>query len=269
MICFPNAKINIGLRVTEKRPDGYHTIETIFYPVAGLYDCLEFEEAPELRIENIGIQIDTPPEKNLCFKAWHSFKKYYDIPPIEIHLLKNIPFGGGLGGGSADAAFLIKAMNEHFAIGASNDELEKIALEIGSDCPFFIQNKPVFAEGRGEIFTHVPLSLKDHVLIIAKPNTTVSTKEAYAGITPRKRTKKLIDDLPDSVKNWRTIIENDFEDTVFKNHPEIAELKQKFYDMGAIYAAMSGSGSTVYGIFEKMPVIPENFPVICKTIGTI
>ncbi len=262
MICFPNAKINIGLRVTEKRLDGYHNLETIFYPIHGFYDCLEFFESKDFAIENIGIQIDAPIEKNLCYKAWQIFQEQYGIPPIHIKLLKNIPLGGGLGGGSADATFLLSALNSYFSVGASDDELEHLALKIGSDCPFFVKNIPVFAEGRGEIFSKIDLSLKNYWLVLLKPNVSVGTAEAYQGITPQKREQKLINEISSDITLWKDLIENDFEETVFNNHVEIADCKKFLYDLGALYASMSGSGATVYGIFEEEIEIPKQLPLI-------
>lgn len=262
MICFPNAKINIGLRVTEKRSDGFHNIETVFYPIHGLFDCLEFFESDKLVFENAGIQIDTPPEKNLCVKAWNVFKSHYDIPPVHIILLKKIPFGGGLGGGSANAAFFLSALNEYFSVGASKNELEKMALELGSDCPFFINNTPVFAEGRGEIFSPTNLSLKDYWILLAKPDVAVSTAEAYRGVTPFKREKKLIEDFSSDISDWKNSISNDFEKSIFALHPEIKECKDVLYDLGALYASMSGSGATIFGIFDHEIQIPNNIPYI-------
>lgn len=262
MICFPNAKINIGLRVTEKRPDGYHNLETIFYPIHGFYDCLEFFEAKEFVLENIGIQIDAPVEKNLCFKAWKLFQEQYAISPIHVKLLKNIPFGGGLGGGSADATFLLSALNSYFSIGASEEDLENLALKIGSDCPFFVKNTPVFAEGRGEIFSKIDLSLKNYWIVLLKPNVAVGTAEAYRGVVPQKRNKKLVTEIPSDITSWKDTIDNDFEESVFKNHIEIAECKKKLYDLGAVYASMSGSGATVYGIFKNEIDVPKQLPLI-------
>lgn len=262
MICFPNAKINIGLRITEKRNDGYHNIETIFYPIHGLCDSLEFLESDTLQFENLGIQIDAPMEKNLCVKAWQIFKSKYNIPPIHIILYKRIPFGGGLGGGSADAAFLLSAMNTYFSIGATTEELEKIALEIGSDCPFFIKNTPVFAEGRGELFSPISCSLRGYWILLVKPNVSVSTAEAYRGCKPYKRPNKLCDELPTQISDWKHIIENDFEQSIFPIKPEIAMAKETMYELGAVYASMSGSGATVYGIFEKEIIIPDTLPVV-------
>lgn len=262
MICFPNAKINIGLRVTEKRPDGFHNIETIFYPVHGLCDCLEFLESPEFIFENQGIQIDAPPEKNICVKAWNVFKSHFNIPPVHIILYKNIPFGGGLGGGSADAAFMLSTLNSYFSVGATTEELKQMALELGSDCPFFIHNKPMFAEGRGEIFSSIQLSLKDYWILLAKPDIGINTAEAYRGIIPNKPKTSLKESLPQNISDWKGTVTNDFEKTVFANHPEIAQLKDTMYKLGAVYASMSGSGATVYGIFDKEISVPKTIPNI-------
>ncbi len=262
MICFPNAKINIGLHITEKRQDGYHNIETIFYPIHGLCDCLEFLESSELIFENEGIQIDTPLEKNICVKAWNTFKSHFNIPPIHIILYKNIPFGGGLGGGSADAAFMLSALNSYFSVGATTEQLEQMALELGSDCPYFIHNKPMFAEGRGELLKPIQLSLKGYWILLAKPNIAVSTAKAYEGIVPVKPEKKLIEVLPQNPKEWNGIVQNDFERTIFAAHPEIGQLKETMYQLGAVYASMSGSGATVYGIFDKEITVPKTIPTV-------
>lgn len=262
MICFPNAKINIGLYITEKRSDGFHNIETIFYPVHGLCDCLEFFESKELQFENEGITIDAPIEKNLCVKAWNVFHAMYDIPPIHMILYKKIPFGGGLGGGSADASFLLNAMNTYFHVNASKEELEKMALSLGSDCPFFIANTPVFAEGRGEVFSPIELSLKGYWIALIKPNVAVSTAEAYRGVKPQKREIKLSEALPMNIFEWKNRIVNDFEPSVFENHNEIAQVKEELYALGAIYASMSGSGATVYGIFDKEIELPKDLPIV-------
>ena len=264
MICFPNAKINIGLRVIEKRSDGFHNIETVFYPIHGLYDCLEFFESKELQFENTGLVIDASIEKNLCVKAWRILNEKYSIPSIRMHLHKNIPFGAGLGGGSADAAFLLVALNTYFSLGLQIQELEQLALQLGSDCPFFIQNTPIFAEGRGEIFTKCTVDLKNYYIVLANPAIHVSTAEAYGGVIPYTRANTLLQDFPNSITHWKGIIENDFEKSVFKTHPKIEELKYYFYSIGALYAAMSGSGSTVFAIFEQEPCVAEHIPIIWK-----
>jgi 4-diphosphocytidyl-2-C-methyl-D-erythritol kinase len=254
MLTFPNAKINIGLRITEKRPDGYHNLESLFYPVKGLYDCIEIGEAKELTFENTGLYIDAPMEKNLCVKAWHLMNEHYNITPIRIHLHKVIPFGAGLGGGSADAAFMLTALNEYFNLNITIEKLEELALQLGSDCPFFIQNQPKFVAGRGEIFTPTPIDLTGYYIVLANPQIHVSTAQAYAGVKPYKREKSLFQEIDSNPRNWQGVIENDFEQSVFARYPTIEKLKNNMYAAGAVYAAMSGSGSTVFGIFEQKPV---------------
>ncbi len=261
MLTFPNAKINIGLRITEKRPDGYHNLESLFYPVKGLYDCLEIGEAKELTFENTGLHIDAPKEKNLCVKAWHLMNEYYSIAPVRIHLHKVIPFGAGLGGGSADAAFVLTALNEFFSLNITIEELEKLALQLGSDCPFFIQNQPKFVAGRGEIFIPTSIDLTGYYIVLANPHIHVSTAQAYAGVKPYNREQSLFQEIHSNPRNWRGIVENDFEQSVFALHPAIEALKNKMYATGAVYAAMSGSGSTVYGIFEEKPA-----KIVCNDV---
>jgi len=262
MICFPNAKINIGLRIIEKRADGFHNIESVFYPIKGLYDSLEWIESNKISFDISGLKIDGPIENNLCVKAWQLLHNKFNIPPIHIHLHKNIPFGAGLGGGSADAAFMLTTLNEYFELNCSTNDLEKIALTLGSDCPFFIKNKTAFAEKQGEVFSNININLSDYWLVLANPNIHVSTKEAYAGVTPKKRNTTLLYDFPNDILSWKDSVINDFEDSVFKNYPKIKELKDLFYSSNAIYASMSGSGSTVFGIFETKPNFNTNIPII-------
>ena len=226
MICFPNAKINLGLNVVSKRPDGYHNIETIFYPIP-VKDALEIVASDRTCFTQTGIPVDAPQEKNLVIKALNALKTRYEIPPLEIHLLKAIPFGAGLGGGSADAAFMLKLVNDFCGLDIHPDELEAIASTIGADCPFFIRNTPVFATGTGNQFEPVDLSLKDYYLCLVKPDVAVSTSE------------------------WKERMVNDFERSVFPKHPVIERIKDTLYEGGALYAAMSGSGSSVFGLFEK------------------
>jgi 4-diphosphocytidyl-2-C-methyl-D-erythritol kinase len=264
MICFPHSKINIGLRIVEKRNDGFHNIETVFYPIHGLYDCLEIHESQKLSFTNTGLEIDAPIEKNLCVRAWQILNSYKSIPPVAIHLHKHIPFGAGLGGGSADAAFVLTALNSYYNLQLSVEIIEKLALELGSDCPFFIQSKPVFAEGRGELFSSCSINLANYYIVLANPNIHVSTAMAYAGVTPHKRPHTMLHDLSTNPHEWKGVIENDFETSVFKQFPAIKELKNTMYNHGAIYAAMSGSGSTVYGIFENEVDVPHYIPVIWK-----
>ena len=251
----PNAKINIGLNITEKRSDGYHTIETVFYPI-GLCDILDVEQSntcSDYSFSSSGIEIDGEPENNLIIRVFKLLKNTYDIPPVDISLVKQIPFGAGLGGGSADAAFMIKALNELFGLNIDVPELERIASYIGADCPFFIQNKPVFATGIGNEFSETEVTLKDYFLVLVKPDIHVPTPEAYSLVVPQKPVHSLKESIKLPVEQWKEVIKNDFEVSVFAKYPEIADIKAKLYDAGAVYASMSGSGSSVYGIFKKEP----------------
>jgi 4-diphosphocytidyl-2-C-methyl-D-erythritol kinase len=251
-IVFPNAKINIGLHVTGKRPDGFHDLETIFYPI-GWHDTIELELAGETELVLYGRNIAGSPHENLVLRAYHLLGEKFDLPAIRFHLLKTIPTGAGLGGGSADAAFTLKLLNETFQLGLTSGQLEVYASELGSDCAFFIQNKPVFATGKGNEFQNIQLDLSAYKIMAIHPGIPVSTAEAYRNVeagTPAEDLKSLID-LP--VKEWTSRIVNDFEKPVFKLFPEIAGLKQSMYEANAIFASMSGSGSAVYGIFEKLP----------------
>lgn len=259
MICFPNAKINLGLHVTDKRPDGYHNIETVFYPIP-VRDALEVVAAPEFSFSQTGITIDGPAEKNLVMKALNLLKDRFAIPPMEIHLLKAIPFGAGLGGGSSDAAFMLKLANSFCRLGLGEEELEALAASIGADCPFFIRNKPVFATGTGNVFTPVGLSLQGYFLCLVKPDIAVSTPEAYSLVKPARPEVSLKDIIMKPVSEWRGLLVNDFEESVFTRYPAIQNIKEKLYEAGAVYAAMSGSGSSAFGIFDKPVTMKEDFP---------
>ena len=253
MVTFPNAKINIGLNVTERRADGYHNLETVFYPVA-LCDILEVvpnKNGEDYAFHAGGIAIDADAENNLITKAFRLLKKDFDIPPIEVFFQKIIPFGAGLGGGSADASFMLKMLNEMFDLQLSAPQLENYAASLGADCPFFVRNRAVFASGTGNVFQDINLSLKGYSIALVKPDVNVSTKDAYAGITPKKPhcdLRQIIENKP--VAEWKNFVENDFEKTVFQKFPIIAEIKNELYAQGALYAAMSGSGAAVFGIFE-------------------
>lgn len=256
MLCFPNAKINLGLNVVNKRPDGYHNIETIFYPIP-VKDALEVVAATEDSFSQTGIKVDGEASDNLVMRALRLLRESYDIPPLEIHLLKAIPFGAGLGGGSADAAFMLKLVNDFCRLNISTTHLEEMAATIGADCPFFIKNKPVFATGTGNVFTPVELSLSGYFLCLVKPDIFVSTPEAYSMVTPKKPETSLLQVIQSPVSKWRETMLNDFEASVFPRHPRIASIKESLYEAGAVYASMSGSGSSVFGIFEK-PVSLED-----------
>ena len=258
MICFPNAKINLGLNVVSKRPDGYHNIETVFYPIP-VKDALEIVNAEKLSFTQTGIQVDAPIEKNLVIKALNLLKTHYEVPPLEIHLLKAIPFGAGLGGGSADAAFMLKLLNDFCKLNIQNDELEKIAATIGADCPFFIRNIPVFATGTGNIFEPVELSLKGYHLCLIKPDVAVSTPEAYSLVTPAAPVLSLKEVVNRPVSEWKKVMINDFEQSVFTKHPVIGQIKEALYKAGAVYASMSGSGSSVFGLFEAPTQLKNQF----------
>lgn len=258
MICFPNAKINLGLNVVNKRPDGYHNIETVFYPIP-VKDALEIVSAEELSFTQTGIQVDAPMEKNLVIKALNLLKTQYDIPALEVYLLKAIPFGAGLGGGSADAAFMLKLLNDFCQLNIQPEELEKLAVTIGADCPFFIRNTPVFATGTGNIFEPVELSLKDYHLCLVKPDVAVSTPEAYSLVTPAVPALSLKEIINRPVSEWKKLMTNDFEQSVFTKHPVIGQIKETLYQAGAVYASMSGSGSSVFGLFENPTHLKEQF----------
>lgn len=257
MIVFPNAKINIGLNVISRREDGFHNLETIFYPVK-LTDALEFAEAGETRLTFSGIQIDGTPENNLIIKAYQLLKTDFNLPPLQFHLHKVIPFGAGLGGGSSDAAFTLKMLNEYYNLGLQTKQLELYAARIGADCPFFIRNKPTFATGIGNNFQDIELDLSDFEIIILKPNISVSTPEAYRNVIPRNPKYRLTEIVKTPVDDWKNLIVNDFEKSVFLLHPQIAALKQLLYEQGANYVSMSGSGSAVFGIFRHLPTNIEN-----------
>lgn len=256
MICFPNAKINLGLNVVSKRTDGYHNIETIFYPIP-VKDALEVVPASRPLFTQSGIPIDAPKEKNLVIRALNALQARHTIPPLEIHLLKAIPFGAGLGGGSSDAAFLLKMVNELCDLRLSMDELEALAATIGADCPFFVRDTPVFATGTGNVFEPIELSLKGYHLCLVKPDIAVSTPEAYARVTPATPEISLKEIIKRPLTEWCDVMINDFERSVFPSRPEIGHIKEALYGEGAIYAAMSGSGSSVFGLFDAPTRLKE------------
>lgn len=260
MITFPNAKINLGLNIVEKRPDGYHNLETIFYPIP-LQDALEITpwEGSErkYKLAQSGIQIAGDDENNLVVKAYKLLDNLYNLPPIEINLLKHIPSGAGLGGGSADAAFMLCMLNQHFQLNIPNEQLEVYAAQLGADCAFFVENKPTFAEGIGNIFSPIELSLKGYKLLLVKPDIFVSTRDAFAQIKPKRPSISLKEVAKMPVEAWETYMLNDFEESVFPQFPAIANIKAKLYDMGAIYASMSGSGSSVFALFKGDATLPK------------
>lgn len=256
MILYPNAKINIGLNVVEKRADGYHNLETVFYPI-NLLDALEIttdeHQADSVKLKVSGEAIAGRPSDNLVMKACNLMRSMFPekIERLSVHLHKHIPTGAGLGGGSSDAAFTIKALNEKFSLGMSVDQMEQLSAQLGADCPFFIKNQPVFAEGIGDIFTDIDIVLKGKILVLVKPDISVSTADAYSLVSPHKPQQSLRESLRLPVEEWKNHVVNDFESSVFKKFPEIAAIKDRLYDLGALYASMSGSGSAVYGIFNQ------------------
>ena len=263
MITFPNAKINLGLRITEKRSDGYHNLETIFYPVA-LEDALEIQEHAEpasciskVNLNISGINVEGSPEDNLVVKAYRLLDEHFQLPPIKIFLHKRIPSGAGLGGGSSDAASTLKLLNNYYSLHLSDNQLEAYAAKLGADCAFFIRNTPTFAEGIGNIFSPVDLSLKGYQILLIKPNVFVSTREAFSQIRPCHPSCSLKELITHPIDKWKDLIVNDFETSVFPQHPIIAEIKEELYRNGAIYASMSGSGSSVFGLFTPDKPLPD------------
>jgi 4-diphosphocytidyl-2-C-methyl-D-erythritol kinase len=257
MVVFPNAKINLGLQILHKRPDGFHNLASVFCPV-GWCDALEVLPADTLSFKSTGIPIPGGGD-NLCLKAYRLLAADFNIPPVYIHLHKHIPIGAGLGGGSADAAFTLKALNELFELGLKEEELEAYCRALGSDCAFFIRNKPVLAIGKGDEFEPLTLSLDKYHIVVVYPAIHVSTAEAYSGVKPAQPGYTLPQLLAEDPSAWKSGIKNDFEDSIFPKYPAIARLKEMLYEQGAVYASMSGSGSAVYGLFKE-PVTGLRFP---------
>lgn len=255
MVVFPNAKINLGLNVVGKRADGYHNIRTVFYPVP-LYDvlevtdlCSELPPGKNMALHTIGMPDDGKP--NLVEKAYCALAGRYALPPVEVWLKKNIPTQAGMGGGSSDAAFMLSALKEKYDLPVSQDELHAIAESIGADCPFFLYNRPLLATGKGTDFAPAEVSLAGMHMLLVKPNVSVPTAEAYARITPREPETELTEILRRRPEEWPGLLVNDFEMPVFSKHPELGRIKDALYEAGAVYAAMSGSGSALFGIFER------------------
>lgn len=264
MITFPNAKINIGLNIIEKRPDHFHNIESVFYPIQ-LRDALEViqnleKSSTDIVFTSSGIEIPGNSQDNLCCKAYRLIRNDYNVPPVKIHLLKHIPIGAGLGGGSADAAFFIKLLNEQFELGISWGEMHHYARQLGSDCSFFISNKPVFAEKKGDTYESINLNLSNYFIALVYPNIHVNTSTAYSLVTPVKSTRSLEEDILNlPIEEWKHCIHNDFEKSVFTSHPQLKTIKEKLYQHGALYASMSGSGSSIYGLFKEPTNLKAQF----------
>lgn len=259
MIAFPNAKINLGLQIVERRPDGYHNLETIFYPIP-VEDALEFcvraGMPTKCHLNVSGIQVEGNLDDNLVCRAYRLLDEQFDLPPVDIFLHKHIPTGAGLGGGSSDAAFMLRLLNNTFELGLTPQQLEAYATLLGADCAFFIQNRPTFAHGIGNLFRPIQLSLNGYQLWLIKPDIFVSTREAFAQITPRRPEVSLEELVKEPISRWREAMVNDFEASVFPQHPELRDIKERLYDHGALYAAMSGSGSSLFGIFAPDAELP-------------
>ncbi len=249
MIVYPNAKINIGLNVIKKRDDGYHNLSSVFYPVLDVCDVLEVLISDKFTFSSSGIEM--PGSDNICEKAWKLLYDDFGIGNVKIHLHKIIPIGAGLGGGSADGSFVLKALNKLFELNLSNIQLEKYALILGADCPFFIDNTPKYIQGIGEKMTAFDLDLATYEIRLINPEIQIYTKDAYSGVVPEipKLTVEEIIKLP--INEWKDKLKNDFEISVFAKYPQLEKMKEQLYADGAIYASMSGSGSVLYGVFEK------------------
>ena len=251
MVSFPNCKINLGLRILRKREDGYHDLETIFYPLP-VRDVLETVRANELRFHPTGLPIPGDPAQNLALKAFHLLKNDFpQLPFVTIHLHKHIPIGGGLGGGSSDGAFMLQLLNSQFQLGLTPAQLMAYAAKLGSDCPFFLLNKPSLANGRGEQLEPLALDLSSYSFLIVHPGIHISTAQAFSLCTPSAAGPSLKDYIAGPVTTWAHSLVNDFEGPVFQEYPLLRTIKQQLYDRSAVYASMTGSGSSLFGIFEK------------------
>lgn len=266
MVTFPPCKINVGLQVISKRPDGYHDLVTCFYPVPWT-DILEIIPADDFAFTSSGNAIPGSPESNLCIKAYRLLKEKFELGPVKIHLHKIIPTGAGLGGGSADGAYTLRMLNEIFQLHLSQQTLMDYAAVLGSDCAFFVQNDAMMGEGRGEILTTAPLTLRGKYVVIVKPDIHVSTAEAFAGIRPQHPLHALPDLLIQPMTQWKLFLKNDFEESVFGKHRAIKEIKEKLYAAGAEYASMSGTGAAVFGLFDGETDVVGQFPATTVWAG--
>ncbi len=260
MVLFPNCKINLGLRILRRRADGYHDLETVFYPL-GLKDVLEVIRTAETKFTAYGIPIPGDAAGNLCIKAWNLLKQDYpQLAPVDIHLYKNIPIGAGLGGGSSNGAFILRLLNDLFQLHLSSQQLQGYAARLGSDCPFFIVNQPALGGGRGEKLDPISLDLSGYSFTIADPGLHISTPQAFSLCTPSDAGPSVMDIIRQPVANWRGRLINDFEGPVFQLYPSLSRIKDFLYEQGAVYASLTGSGSSLFGIFEKgrQPALPEN-----------
>ncbi len=268
MLGFANAKINLGLHILGRRDDGYHEIETIFYPVYQLRDIVEVVEASSVDIVQTGIELDIPLEKNLVHKAYKLLSEEYNLPPVMFFLHKIIPFGAGLGGGSADAAKTLELLNSYFDLGIGQSQLADYASKLGADCAFFIYNRPMLARGIGNDLLSVDLDLSGYNIVIVKPDFTISTAEAYSLVKPVDHSLSLLDVIKYPVEHWRDYLVNDFERFLFSPYPLLKEIKQILYEKGALYVSLSGSGSAMFAIFDRyvdITDIQDKFPFIWQS----
>ena len=249
MILYPNAKINLGLNIESKRSDGYHNISSVFYPIYDCFDILEIVSSNSFLFTSSGISI--PGSNNLCTKAYDLLKLKFNIPAVHIHLHKKIPIGAGLGGGSSDGAFVLKGLNDLFKLNISNKTLKDLALELGADCPFFIENEPKYITGIGDLMENIKLDLSMYEIRLVDSKIHINTKNAYSNIVPKSQKLKLSELIRKPIRLWKDLITNDFEQTVFKNYPKLSKVKENLYEKGAIFSSMTGTGSTIYGLFKK------------------
>jgi 4-diphosphocytidyl-2-C-methyl-D-erythritol kinase len=276
MIAFSNCKINLGLHIINKREDGFHNLETVFYPIP-LADTLELIDNKnnafnDVTFTSYGLNIDGSLDSNLVVKAYRLLANDFKLKAVDFYLLKNIPMGAGLGGGSSNAAFALKLLNDSFGLNLSNKQLENYAAMLGSDCAFFIENKPSYATGRGEILEPINIDLSGYFFVLVKPNIHVSTADAFSNVYKRGESSVSLKELINNpIEKWNGLIENDFEKSVFKSHPRIGLVKNELYANGAIYASMSGSGASVFGLFKTeidLKALFENdFYFSCKLIS--
>jgi 4-diphosphocytidyl-2-C-methyl-D-erythritol kinase len=265
MIIYPNAKINLGLSIVNKRPDGFHSIETVMYPIPlcdkiTLTPVENYAGSEKLAFSSSGLAIDGEVKNNLIVKAFNLLDADFDLAPTQIHLEKNIPFGAGLGGGSADCAFTITAINQVYGLKLTNRQMENYAGQLGSDCPFFIKNKPALAKGRGELLSEIALDLKGQFIALVIPPVGINTRKAYSLVKPKTPENPVEETIKLPVECWRNNLKNDFEPSVYKQLPEIEQVKTTLYNLGAVYASLSGSGSASFGIFNKALNLKKHFP---------
>ena len=258
MIAYPNAKINLGLNILRKRDDGFHAIESVFYPIPwkDLLEVVvdEYSAAGSVTFTSSGIPVPSDGKPNLCERTYGLLHQLHELPAIKMHLHKMIPIGAGLGGGSADAAFALNVLNKLFQLSHTTVQLENLAAQLGSDCPFFVANTPKLVSGRGEVMVETSVNLAGYHVAVAYPNIHISTAEAYAGVRPAVPELSVEEIVALPVAQWKSLLKNDFENSLFLRYPELAALKAAMYAQGAVYASMTGSGSAVYGIFASKPV---------------